>query len=260
MTSGSALLDVEVLMMAGGGGANFGVVFGRPADDDSNVYGGPGAGAGGLYIYSAKLDPGNYSLTVGGGGTNLALNGSNTTFTGASNAIGGGGRPSVPRGSLSNGTSGGSGSGGYLGGTGGSATSGQGNSGGTGQGACGGGGKGSAGSTAVNGAGGAGGSGYDLATFRGGSSLTVAFGGGGSWGSSNATNGDGTTTTSPASNTGGGAKPFQYTNGTGGSGRVIVRYQGSTQKATGGTVTTATVSGTTYTIHDFTAGGTFTVS
>jgi len=46
----------------------------------------------------------------------------------------------------------------------------------------------------------------------------------------------------------------------GGSGRVIVRYAGSTQRATGGTVTTATVGGSPYTIHDFTANGTFSVT
>jgi hypothetical protein len=77
-------------------------------------------------------------------------------------------------------------------------------------------------------------------------------------------NGDGTTTNSPAANTGGGARTAPGappgTTTTGGSGRVIVRYTGSTAKATGGTITTATVSGTPYTIHDFTAGGTFTVN
>jgi hypothetical protein len=128
-------------------------------------------------------------------------------------------------------------------------------------GAGGGGGKGSVGSSAAQNLGGAGGSGYNLSTFRGGSSLTVAFGGGGRSRDSTGNNGDGTTTTSPAANTGGGARGVDFTvTGTGGSGRVIVRYPGSTQKATGGTVTTETVSGTTYTIHDFTNGGTFTVS
>ena len=110
------------------------------------------------------------------------------------------------------------------------------------------------------------GSGYDLATFRGGSSLTVAFGGGGAGADSNlnpviGNNGDGTTTTSPAANTGGGARNnIGYISGSGGSGRVIVRYAGSVQKATGGTVTTATVGGSPYTIHDFTGNGTFSVT
>jgi hypothetical protein len=35
---------------------------------------------------------------------------------------------------------------------------------------------------------------------------------------------------------------------------------GATQKATGGVVTTATVSGTPYTIHEFTANGQFSVT
>jgi hypothetical protein len=85
-------------------------------------------------------------------------------------------------------------------------------------------------------------------------------------GNTGGNNGNGTTTLSPASNTGGGGRgSSNLSNGTpytnsGGSGRTIVRYQGSTAKATGGTITTATVSGTPYVIHDFTAGGTFTVN
>jgi hypothetical protein len=39
-----------------------------------------------------------------------------------------------------------------------------------------------------------------------------------------------------------------------------VRYAGTVAKATGGTITTANVSGTDYVIHDFTATGTFTVT
>jgi hypothetical protein len=75
-------------------------------------------------------------------------------------------------------------------------------------------------------------------------------------------NGDGTTTSSAAANTGGGARNSDapLTTASGGSGRVIVRYPGIFAKATGGTITTATVGGTDYVIHDFTAGGTFTVN
>ena len=47
--------------------------------------------------------------------------------------------------------------------------------------------------------------------------------------------------------------------GAGGSGVVIVRYLGA-QKATGGTVTTYSASGLTYTVHTFTGSGTFDVA
>lgn len=48
-----------------------------------------------------------------------------------------------------------------------------------------------------------------------------------------------------------------YTGGGGSNGQVIIRYPGA-QVGTGGTVTTATIGGVSYTIHTFTAGGTFT--
>ena len=257
-----------------------GLLSHNKADDDVGyVVGGGGGGAGGLYIYSATLDPEtSRTVTIGGGGSGMT-NGSATSFTGASNAVGGGygtAQYNVARA----GQPGGSGGGGASSGVGGSGTPGQGNPGGGSTvvnrgpwSAGGGGGKGGAGASgSPSGAGGAGGSGYDLATFRGGSPLIVAFGGGGAGQipaiqPSVAPNGDGSTTLSPASNTGGGARcnggnqPSNYQSSTaGGSGRVIVRYQGSTQKATGGTVTTATVGGTPYTIHDFTGNGTFSVT
>jgi hypothetical protein len=270
-------LNIEVLMMAGGGGtlSRYGARHPGTGDDNFITAGGGGGGAGGLYIYSATLNPGtSRTVTIGGGG-NGAANGSNTSFTGASNAIGGGYGSAANNATLAfTGISGGSGGGGASGGTGGPATSGQGNSGGGSSfvsrgpwGSGGGGGKGGAGGAGPGPIGGVGGSGYDLATFRGGSSLTVAFGGGGAGENASqvsiiGNNGDGTTTRSPAANTGGGSRNANSYNstGTGGSGRVIVRYTGSTAKATGGTITTATVSGTPYTIHDFTAGGTFTVN
>ena len=253
-----------------------GLLSHNKGDDSTAVFGGGGGGGGGLYIYSAALNPGtSQTVTIGGGG-NGVTNGSPTSFTGASDAVGGGWGTSEYGTALA-GNPGGSGGGGASGGAGGSGTPGQGNPGGGSTGAPnttywsagGGGGKGGAGvSGPPSGGGGAGGSGYDLATFRGGSSLTVAFGGGGagqnpSLGPSVAPNGDGSTTLSPAVNTGGGAKCDNsnfFVNTAGGSGRVIVRYAGSVQKATGGTVTTATVGGNPYTIHDFTGNGTFSVT
>jgi hypothetical protein len=278
--TGASPLAVEVLMMAGGGGAKSDIA--SVIDDDfiGPVVGG-GGGAGGLYIYSETLNSGiSRTVTIGGGGTGN-VNGSNTTFTGAPDAIGGGGGSS-PVQTSKNGGSGGGGQGntGFVV-AGGLGTSGQGNNGGsgyaqrgfppTGAGG-GGGGKGGVGANGESAVGGVGGTGYDLATFRGGSSLVVAFGGGGVGGSgvgpggggasSIGNNGDGTTTNTQPANTGGGARGDNtwVTSYSGGSGRVLVRYPGTTTKATGGNITTANVSGTDYVIHDFTAGGTFTVN
>jgi hypothetical protein len=53
-----------------------------------------------------------------------------------------------------------------------------------------------------------------------------------------------------------GAEPSQV-GGNGSGGRCVVRYPG-TQRATGGTITTANVGGVDYTCHEFTSTGTFT--
>jgi hypothetical protein len=90
--SGSSPLSIEVLMMAGGGGtySDYSGIVPPGADDDFIYFGGGGGGAGGLYIYSATLNAGsNSTVTIGGGGSGKT-NGSATSFTGASNAIGGG--------------------------------------------------------------------------------------------------------------------------------------------------------------------------
>ena len=285
-------LSIQALMMAGGGGAS-GSYDVAASSDDSFYTAGGGGGAGGLYIYSANLDPGSsLTISIGGGGSG-ANNGSNTTLTGATAAVGGGKgavaftAPQIPAPLLATaGQPGGSGGGGGQGGTqpytpGGAGTPGQGNPGGVGgivanfvKSAGGGGGFGGSGGSGNNSgspinaaiaASGFGGSGYDLATFRGGSPLTVAFGGAGgvqNWSPGIRNNGDGSTTNSPAANTGGGARgflqSFNFFTHSGGSGRVIIRYAGTVVKATGGTITTANVSGTDYVIHDFTAGGTLT--
>jgi hypothetical protein len=292
---GSAPLSIEALMMAGGGGASGSFDVATTSDDSFYTAGG-GGGAGGLYIYSENLDPGSsLTISIGGGGSG-ANNGSNTTLTGATAAVGGGKgavaftAPQIPAPLRATaGQPGGSGGGGGQGGTqpytpGGAGTPGQGNPGGVGgvvngfvKSAGGGGGFGGSGVSgnrtgppdydAAIAASGLGGPGYDLANFRGGSPLTVAFGGAGgvqNWFPGIRNNGDGSTTNSPAANTGGGARGFlqslNWFTHSGGSGRVIVRYAGTVAKATGGTITTANVSGTDYVIHDFTSGGTFTVN
>lgn len=56
---------------------------------------------------------------------------------------------------------------------------------------------------------------------------------------------------------GGGGAGYDSTAGSGGSGIVIVRYANSTQRGSGGTVTSTTINGVTYWIHTFTSSGTF---
>ena len=56
---------------------------------------------------------------------------------------------------------------------------------------------------------------------------------------------------------GGGAYGVGQTSGAGGNGLIQIKYAG-TQRATGGTIQTQLVSGSYYTLHTFTASGTFT--
>ena len=272
----SVLNVVEVLVVAGGGGGGTG---------------GGGGGAGGLiYSSSYSVTPGSaITATVGNGGINTSTwggaggAGGNSVF-GALTAIGGG-AGQHRAGSTSAGI-GGSG-GGDAGGSGvtlSNATSGQGFSGGNSpkngttfeEPGGGGGGAGGAGGNAstptapdnatVNAtAAGAGGPGLPFNIS--GSVVYYAGGGGGSnrngVGRPGGIGGGGTGGTSPTAgtpNTGGGGGGTGYsgyggggTSAIGGSGIVVVRYPGA-QKATGGTITS--VGG--YTIHTFTASGTFT--
>lgn len=243
-------LDLEIMVLAGGGGG-----AGTP-------YGGGGGGAGGMLYYPVKTilkEPGlSYNVTVGAGGGGAAT-GANSTF-GSGIAYGGG--------------SGYAGNGGCGGGGGHTGVSGQygtsiqtSNDGGTGYGynggtnvyggsyPCGsGGGTGGAGGQMSNG-----GPGRTLSIS--GSSVTYGGGGGAADNNGNATAGGAGGGGSAHGGSGG-----QYTgggggggknsgSGPGGSGLVIVRYQG-VQKATGGTITQ--VGG--YTIHTFYSSGTFTIS
>lgn len=269
----------EVLMVAGGGGGG---------NSGANYCGGGGAG-GCLYFGSSnstntsgtvKTPNGSaktispltsYSIVIGAGGGTESSGGNTTAF--GETAVGGGwGRGNAY---AASGGSGGSGGGGTsYNGAGGSGTSGQGyaggygstaNQGGQDSGAGGGGGAQSGGADQGGGqyrnSPGGGGQGvqYDIS----GSAAFYAAGGTGSgfYAGSN-TNGIGGSvyggsTASGVVNTGSGGGGGRYGGGGGGgSGIVVIRYPGS-QKGTGGTVSTAVIGGTLYTIHTFTSSGTF---
>lgn len=228
-------LSCDILMVAGGGSAGL-------------SYGGGGGGGGVQKLTSQPLTAAsNYSVgigagavgTTGAGGNNRGpgLQGSNTSFTGMSDSVGGGAGGWFVSGSGgANGGNGGSGGGaanalqGY--GTGGTATSGQGyNGGGTdnSQSSTGaGGGAGSAGGSGTSGLGGTAGNGTQWytaysATYYGGGGAGAPSGSGGSQGGTAAA-GNGVINTGA----GGGAESngigAASTTGKGGSGIVIVRY------------------------------------
>ena len=153
-TPPASFTATNLLMVAGGGGGGSWV--------------GGGGGAGGLLAFTNMGLVGQKTLVVGNGGTGSIYNtsqsspggnGSNTTFTGLTDAIGGGGGGSY---SSSSATIGGSGGGGGYPVNGAAGTSGQGNAGGNGvhQGWSGGGG-GGAGQVGYNGSGQIGGNGGD---------------------------------------------------------------------------------------------------
>jgi hypothetical protein len=252
-TIASTAYSVDYLIVAGGGGGSYG-----------------GGGAGGLLQGSSiSVSPGtSYTVTIGAGGTASSSGSDSSVFS--LTAIGGGGGYVGGTGRVAR--SGGSGAGTQFSagnsGVAGSGTAGQGNNGGTGGDGVsaytsggGGGGAGAVGASTSTTAGAAGGVG--LASSISGSSVFYAGGGGGttnsgssygtggSGGGGNATGGTGTSGTA---NTGGGAGAGASVGGSGGSGIVIIRYLGTVQRATGGTVT---ITGG-YVIHSFTSSSTYT--
>lgn len=284
----------DMLLMGGGGGGVDTATNITIASDDGLPpthtlwYGSGGGGGGGLLTTNSSTSSGqSIYITVGSGGSGTSAGGSSYYALSAggaavTTAAGGGSGANGTKNGGSGGGGGFAGMGFYNGGTG---TSGQGNNGGgyntsSQSNAGGGGGKNGVGATATGTTaplnGGAGGTGYDLTNFRGGSSTVVAYGGGGGAAkySTTGTEVDGTngSTTYPndytgPANSGGGARgqgnisaginqPSRTKSG--GSGIVIVRYPGSVAKATGGTTYTATVGGTAYYFHEFTASGTLT--
>ena len=257
---------IEYLVVAGGGGGG--------------SFAGGGGGAGGYKTaseFSLELNT-SYTVTVGAGGAGgsytQGTNGVNSVFATITSTGGGGGGGGEFNKTGNAGGSGGGASASYNNGsgTGGAASpSGQGNNGGStsggtpslAYGAAGGGGAGAVGGSAnSNMAGGAGGNG--LSSSISGTSVTRAAGGGGGSdpinGGAGGTGGGGNGGTTSASagtvNTGsggGGVWNPSYTAGAGGSGVVIARYPGTTQRAYGGTVTSSGGN----TIHTFNSSSTF---
>ena len=266
--------DIEYIVIAGGGGGgNNGGSGGGAGGYRSSVIGessGGGASAESVLTLAAGFST---SIVVGAGGAQNARyvgsyycggQGSNSSL-GSITSIGGG------YGQVGGATQDYAGSGGSGGGaaiynsigttTGASGTSGQGYKGGDAPYSGGGyfvtGGGGGAGSAGQNGTqysnlGGLGGAGV---TSNINGTPTPRASGGSSYNQTSATaGGGGAQSANGAANTGGGGG---VNNTAGGSGVVILRYKGS-QRGTGGTVTTATISGQLYTIHTFTSSGTFT--
>jgi hypothetical protein len=272
-TIASTAYSVDYLVVAGGGGGGGAIYMTTQAG---------GGGAGGLIAASGvSVSPGtSYTITIGAGGAGgvangIGTSGTNSGFGSIATAIGGGYGGTYSNGGPAAGGSGGGGSTGTVA-TGAAGTAGQGFAGGTAtayasnSAASGAGGGGSA-SVGANGSGGTGGSGGSATTSTiSGSSITYAGGGGGGGYSvgGTATGGGGAGAAINASGTGGsvntgggggggsgGNVDGQNRNGgAGGSGIVIIRYLGTVQRATGGTVT---ITGG-YVIHTFTSSSTYT--
>ena len=257
----------EYLIVGGGGGGG------------ADIGGGGGAGQ---FIESSvnTVTAQSYTVTVGNGGAGGGTSGANGADGGDSSvfsitAVGGGGGGGL----TSAGSSGGSGGGGGGGGNTASGTATAGNNGGSGTGiaaeAVGGGGGGAGGvggngggqrggdggaglSSSITGAsvayagGGGGGANNDPASFsQNGNGFGSARGGNGGW-SAAATNG-----ANNSGSGGGGGGNIQidtFPGGAGGSGIVVVRYQGD-PAATGGNPTAGTGTAAGYTVHEFLATG-----
>jgi hypothetical protein len=262
---------VNYLIVAAGGGGGSGSAG--------------GGGAGGLLTGSSSLAIGSaYTITIGSGGAggtaagNGAV-GNNSAIVFLATALGGGfgqGSVGVSGGSGGPGGSGGGGFGGGGGsGTGGAGTSGQGFNGGNGatQASGGGGGAGAAAINASNqlpSAGGVGvsnslsGSAVFYAGGGGGGTLNTAGAtggaggnGGGGLGGYTAAGAAGTVNTGGGGG-GGGGSGASYAGGSGGSGVIIISYTNTTQRGTGGTVTSSGSGASTVWVHTFNSSGTYT--
>ncbi|MFZ3009730.1 MAG: glycine-rich domain-containing protein [Candidatus Microsaccharimonas sp.] len=258
------------------------LVVGGGGSGGGGWQGGGGGGGGVIPADGQKVGIGAYPVVVGAGG---GPGNSITTFNSGGNssfntlvALGGGAGAGEPSGGYTPPVHGGSGGGGshptqYLISWG---VNGQGNAGGVGISGSpyvggGGGGAGAVGQNASGSKGGDGGSG--LASSISGSVVYYGGGGGGSFrggtGGAGGNGGGGAAATigvrnfglAGTANTGGGGgagygDPASGPSGAGGSGIVVISYLTGTMTATGGTIT---FSGG-YTIHTFTASGTFTVT
>ncbi len=233
---------------------------------------GGGGGGGGVISTLTEVEPGNYTVTVGAGGTapgnqNPGISGGNSSFNGLTAIGGGGGAFTRTGGVVGGGLNGGSGGGSqdyYSANIGGLGTTLQGNPGGAlgYASASGGGGAGGAGwATEAQYIGGAGGNG--VASAITGSTQYYGAGGGGGNGGAGGLGGGGNGADvggAGAANTGsGGGGGWSYATGNGGaggSGIVIISFPIGKVTATGGTVTTSGG----YEIHTFTSSGTLNVT
>ena len=266
-------ITVDYLLIAGGGGG------GAMHPDGGNGAGGAGGmlSATSLSLASETI----YAIIVGDGGAggysgsspyNVAgTSGTDSSISGAGlttiTATGGGGGGTDNSGP----SNGGSGGGAMKSRTPGTGVAGQGNAGGAGytDGATfdnggGGGGKGAVGGAADSSSGGTGGAGATN-DYRTGSDVTYAGGGGGGGytGKSAGAGGSGgggagsvgsAAATSGTANTGGGGGGGSR-GGNGGRGIAVIRYISTTEKATGGTITSYVDGSDTYQVHSFTLGG-----
>ena len=236
-------VDVDFLIVGGGGSG------GRY----DNQYAG-GGGAGRFVSGSLTLGVGTYSAVVGSGGAtpssgNPGINGQNSTWTIEATTYtapgGGGGGLGASTGTDKNGKDGGSGGGASAQGIGGTATGGDAVAGSPISG-FGSNGEGRTSGESSNGGTGGGANGSDERAWVDGQN----YAGGGSGGNS--------ARTSPTSKGSGGRGADSFVDNTtaGYDGIVKIRYAGSVQKATGGTVTQSGG----YTYHTFTSSGDFVIS
>jgi hypothetical protein len=264
---------VEYLVVAGGGSGGGAILTST---------GSGGGGGGGFLAGHVGITAGSsYTVTVGAGGvgssTVQGTSGANSVFGSITSTGGGAGGNQRPSGTTEvTGLSGGSGGGGSSTGSldpgpGGSGINGQGNAGGTGTytssayGGGGGGGAGTVGSNGTSTVGGNGGGGIassisgTVTAYAGGggagtyTSGTLGVGGVGGGGNAarGGTSGSGTVNTGGGGG-GNGGTGTPTAGGNGGSGIVIIRYPGTTQFFTGGTLSYANG----YIVHTFYANGT----
>jgi hypothetical protein len=269
--------SVQSLVIAGGGGGTYGDSGGGSGGAGGyrcSVPGETSGGGGGAESPLTVTAGTSYTVTVGAGGSNGRSAGSGNDSVFASITSTGGGRGIVNSGGGSGGSGGGASSTNGTSYGGGSGTGGQGYNGGGSQGSNpfptgGGGGAGGAGNGGGGGQSGNGGAGQTssingTATLRaggGGGGATAQGAAAGAGGSSNTAGGgaggsSGSGGTSGTDNTGGGGGGGANNSGNGGnggSGIVIIRYLSSSQRGTGGTVTTSGG----YYIHTFTSSGTY---
>jgi hypothetical protein len=238
---------IEYYVAAGGGGGG-----GWGQDPER----GGGGGAGGVVFGSQSLAFGTTrSVGVGGGGAGgiprfneesirNGQQGSASTLTGATTAVGGGGGGTGDQnlGQGGNGGSGGGSSGWGATRSGGSGTSGQGNNGGGGQG------------QSVNTGGGGGYGSAGGINFAGSGATIWIYGTKAAGGPPNQSGQSGGANTSNGASGSGPSGGNWSLGGTGGSGFVVIRYAGSTQRGSGGSVT---ISGG-FVYHFFSSSGTFT--